>query len=137
MDIKNPDKEYHRSRHGVFSCQYHVVFTPKFRRPIFVDGIDEKLKGYFADEAARAGFKILEMEVMPDHVHLLLDVSPEIGVQSAVRKLKGYAAKKLREDFPHLKSRLPCIWTGAKFISTVGTVSLEVVKRYIENQKDV
>lgn len=77
------------------------------------------------------------MEVMPDHVHLLLDTDPRIGIVKIVGQIKGYTAHTLRKEFPALKSRLPYLWTRSKFISTVGTVSLEVVKRYIEDQKGV
>ena len=72
---------------------------------------------------------------MPDHVHLLLDVNPQIGINSVVAKIKGYTAHTLRQEYPSLKSRLPSLWTRSKFISTVGSVTLEVVKKYIDGQK--
>jgi putative transposase len=77
------------------------------------------------------------MEVLPDHVHLLLDVDPRIGVNVAVGKIKGFTSHELREEFPWLKKRLPTLWTRSKFISSVGAVTLAVVKQYIEEQKDV
>ena len=75
------------------------------------------------------------MEVMPDHVHLLLDVNPMVGIVTIVSKIKGYTSRTLREEFPTLKRRLPTLWTHSRFISTVGAVTLEVVKKYIEDQK--
>ena len=75
------------------------------------------------------------MEIMPDHVHLLLDVNPQIGISSVVAKIKGYTAHTLRKEYPSLKSRLPSLWTRSNFISTVGSVTLAVVKQYIEDQK--
>ena len=75
------------------------------------------------------------MEIMPDHVHLLLDVNPQIGISSVVAKIKRYTAHTLRKEYPSLKSRLPSLWTRSKFISTVGSVTLAVVKQYIEDQK--
>lgn len=137
MNILDPKKEYKSVRNLVYSCQYHVIFSPKYRRNILQNGVDVKLKDYFSEVSSKFGFDILEMEIMPDHVHLLIDVNPNFGISQAVAKLKGYSAKKLKEDFPHLKSRLPCIWTNSKFVSTVGSVSLDVVKKYIENQKNV
>lgn len=77
------------------------------------------------------------MEILPDHVHLLIDVNPKIGVFTVVNKIKGYTSRILREEFPDLKSRLPTLWTESKFISSVGTITLEFVKRYIEEQKTV
>ena len=77
------------------------------------------------------------MEIMPDHVHLLLDVNPQYGIVKIVGQIKGYTAHMLRKEFPRLRSRLPSLWTRSKFMSTVGAVTLEVVKRYIEQQKGV
>ena len=77
------------------------------------------------------------MEVMEDHVHLLIDCNPKFGIAECVKKIKGISSHKLRMEFPHLKSRIPTLWTRSCFISTVGTVSLETVKQYIENQKNV
>lgn len=80
-------------------------------------------------------FYVLEMEVMPDHVHLLLDVDPTIGINLIVSRIKGKTLNILNKEFPELKRRLPTLWTRSKFIATVGSVSLDVVKKYIENQK--
>ena len=80
-------------------------------------------------------FKVLEMEVMPDHVHLLLDVDPTIGIDILVSRIKGRTSNLLHKEFPELSRKLPTLWTRSKFIATVGSVSLDVVKQYIENQK--
>lgn len=137
MQIQNKDKTYHSDHSIVYSCQYHVVFCPKYRRSVLVNGVDVRLKELILEKQQEYGYTVLEMEVMADHAHLLLDVDPRIGIDNVVAKIKGYTAHKLREEFPGLKSRLPNLWTRSKFIATVGTVSLEVVKRYIENQKHV
>jgi putative transposase len=78
---------------------------------------------------------VLEIEVMPDHVHLLLDTCPADNINLIVSRIKGYTAHILRKEFPSLVSRIPSLWTRSRFISTVGSVSLEVVKQYIEGQK--
>lgn len=80
-------------------------------------------------------FIVLEMEVMPDHVHLLLDVDPTIGINVIVSRIKGRTSNVLCREFPELRRKLPTLWTRSKFIATVGSVSLDVVKQYIENQK--
>lgn len=72
---------------------------------------------------------------MPDHVHLLIDCNPRFGIMDVVTKLKGKTSRILREEFPELKRKIPSLWTRSAFISSVGSVSLEVVKQYIENQK--
>lgn len=83
------------------------------------------------------GYDILDMEVMPNHVHLLLDIDPKRGVVTVVNLIKGYTSHELRNEYSTLKSRLPTLWTHSKFISSVGSVTLEVVKKYIEEQKGV
>jgi len=138
MDIQNQKKAYyHSSKTTVYSCQYHVIFATKYRRPVLVDGADILLKKVIMSLREDMEFNVIEMEVMPDHVHLLLDINPEIGIKSIVARIKGTTSSVLRKEFRWLKRRLPCLWTRSKFISTVGSVSLEVVKKYIEDQKGV
>jgi putative transposase len=135
MDVRQPNKRYHANHSLVYSCQYHIIFCPKFRRPVLSEPIAERLHALTLEKQQAYGYTVLEMEVMPDHVHLLLDVNPQVGVNTVVGQIKGYTAHVLRQEFPHLTSRLPSLWTRSKFISSVGTVTLEVVKRYIEQQK--
>ena len=137
MDIVQPTKQYHHTRTLVYSCQYHVVFCPKYRRKVLVAPLDTRLKELFLEKQEEYGYQVLDMEVMPDHVHLLLDVNPTIGIDKIVRQIKGYTAHTIREEYPWMKSRLPSLWTRSRFISTAGAVSLEVVTRYIESQKGV
>ena len=82
-------------------------------------------------------FEIIEMEVMPGHVHMLLEVDPQLGIHKAVKRIKGRASHGLREEFPWLMKRLPALWTNSCFVSTVGGASLAIAKRYIESQKGV
>jgi len=136
MEIVKPNKKYKSNHSIVYSCQYHIIFCPKYRRKVLVDGVDLRLKQLILNKQDEYGYEVLDMEVMADHVHLLLDVNPQVGVMSAISKIKGYTANTLRREFGWLKSRLPCLWTRSKFVSTVGAVSLEVVKKYIEEQKN-
>ena len=135
LKIEQPHKEYHTLAHLVFSCQYHVIFCPKYRRKILTNEIYDRLLEIFAETAEKHQFKIIEQEIMPDHVHLLIDVNPRFGIMQAVTKLKAVSSRQLRKEFPSLKTRLPSLWTRSTFISSVGAVTLEVVKRYIEEQK--
>jgi len=74
------------------------------------------------------------MEVMPDHVHLLIEVDPQYGINKAVRSIKGYSSRILRSEFKFLTTRLPSLWTNSYFVSTVSGAPLAVIKQYIENQ---
>lgn len=127
---------YKRNNNVVYSCKYHVVWCPKYRRKVLVDGVDERLKQICQDVADELRFEIIEMEVMPDHVHMLVEVDPQFGIHRAVKRMKGRSSHDLRQEFPWLRSRIPCLWTNSYFVSTVGGAPLEVVRRYIENQKD-
>jgi putative transposase len=82
-------------------------------------------------------YEVLDMEVLPDHVHMLIDVNPKRSVFTIVNMIKAYTSHELREEFRELKSKLPILWTRSKFISSAGEVTLEVVKKYIEVQKPV
>lgn len=137
MDISNQSKIYKNKKHLIYSCQYHVIFCPKYRRKLLTNGIDVRIKEIFKETADKYDFEIIEMEIMPDHVHLLIDCNPRFGIMECVAKLKGISASILLKEFPNLKTRIPNIWTRSSFISTVGSVSLETIKQYIENQKNV
>jgi len=136
MEIVNKNKEYKSDSHLKYSCQYHIIFCPKYRRKILTNGIDVRLKEIILSNQGKFKYEVLEMEVMCDHVHLLLDIHPKIGVYNVINKIKGLSSHILREEFPFLKKRLPSLWTRSKFISSVGSVSLEIVKKYIEEQKN-
>lgn len=127
--------QYHTTEHLVFCCRYHVIFCPKYRRKVLIHGIDERFKEIVLSMQEEQNFKVLEMEVMPDHVHLLLDVDPTIGVNTLVGRIKGKTAHILCREYPEIRRRIPTLWTRSKFIATVGSVSLDVVKKYIEDQK--
>lgn len=130
-------KNFKSNRNVVYSCKYHIVWTPKYRRPVLVDGVDARLKELLEQIAKEIQIDILEMEIMPDHVNLLIEVDPQFGIHKAVKRFKGATSRYLRLEFPHLKSRLPTLWTNSYFVSTVGGTPLEVVKQYIQNQKEV
>ena len=128
-------KDYRTTETTVYCCRYHIVFCPKYRRKVLTEPIQKRLKEVILELQEPNNFIVLEMEVMPDHVHLLLDIDPTIGVQLVVSRIKGKTSHVLNREFPELQRKLPTLWTRSKFIATVGSVSLEVVKQYIENQK--
>lgn len=129
--------KYKTNNNVCYSCKYHVVWCPKYRRKVLVGGVDTRLKELLLQTAAEHAADIIEMEVMPDHVHLLLEVDPQYGIHKVVKQMKGRSSRILRQEFPWLKSRLPTLWTNSYFVSTVGGAPLAVIKQYIENQKYV
>ena len=97
-------------------------------------GVDERVKVIIGDVAAEVGVEVIEVEVMPDHVHLLAEVPPTVPLSRFVGLAKGRSSRLLRMEFPRLR-RLPVLWSPSWFVSTVGGAPLEVVCRYVENQK--
>lgn len=135
MNTKKPHSAYRTTETTVYCCRYHVIFCPKYRRSVLREPIAERFKEVVYSLEEANNFKVLEMEVMPDHVHLLLDVDPTVGINIIVSRIKGRTSNVLNREFPELKRKLPTLWTRSKFIATVGSVSLDIVKAYIENQK--
>lgn len=120
---------------AVFSLKYHVVFCPKYRRPVLTPPVDARLKQLIEEIALHHDFTVHEMGVMPDHVHLFVECDPTRSVAEIVNRFKGATSRFLREEFPHLRSRLPTLWSRSYYAGTVGHVSEATVRAYIESQK--
>ena len=120
-----------------YSCKYHVIWCSKYRRKVLVEEVGQRLKELIVGVASELRVDIIEMEIMPDHVHLLLEVDPQFGIHRAVKNIKGKTSKILRAEFISLRTRLPSLWTNSYFVATVGGAPLEVIKQYIESQKYV
>ena len=130
-------------KHGVGWSIWHFEWVTKYRRQIFEDEELQKLCGIAFEEAAkRYGFRLEEYEIQPEHVHLLVHLRPSMGPSTAVQMLKGYSSRllfllaeqKLRRFYwkPATKRSL---WGDGKFIASVGHITLEKAKAYIETQK--
>ena len=128
---------YKSNRNVYYTCKYHVVWCPKYRRKVLTLGIAERLKQIISEVCQEHQSDILSMEIMPDHVHLLVECDPQFGIHRLVRLMKGRSSRLLRQEFPVLKHKLPTLWTTSYFVSTVGGAPLSVMKQYIENQKHV
>lgn len=128
---------YRSNNNVVYSCKYHVIWCPKYRRRVLDTPIDARLKQIVSDVCDETNSEVIEIEVMPDHVHLLVGCDPQFGIHRLVRAIKGRSSRILRDEFPKLKSRLPSLWTNSYFVCTVGGAPLAVIKQYIENQKKV
>ncbi len=127
-----------KTNHNVaYLCTYHVVWCPKYRRRVLDGAIRTQLKVILRDAARERRADILEMDVMPDHVHLLVDVDPQYGIHRLVKQMKGRSSHLLRRAFRSLRSRLPTLWTNSYFVATVGGAPLAIVKQYIEQQRHV
>jgi putative transposase len=120
-----------------YSCKYHVVWCPKYRRDVLVGEVEKRLKTIIADVCQKRDAELIELETMPDPVHSLVEVDPQYGIHRLVKDIKGLSSRLLRGEFKHLTTRMPTLWTNSYFVSTVGGAPLSVIKQYIENQKHV
>jgi putative transposase len=129
------DARYAKNAGAVFSLKYHVVWCPKYRRPVLTDRVEKRLAELVREAAALRDMKIHALEVMADRVHLFIETDPRWAPAEFVGKIKANTSRVLREEFPHLRSRLPTLWSRSYFCATVGAVSEAAIRRYIEAQK--
>lgn len=139
MMSNNENNQYHSSSHCKYLTQYHIIWCPKFRFAVLKDGADESLKQILLKIAEKYKFVIKAMEVMPDHIHLFVDCPHTIAPCDLVRIFKSISAVKMFKAYPELKyfyARRGALWSAGSFISTIGHISEETVRKYIEEQKN-
>jgi putative transposase len=129
------DSRYAQNAGATFSLKYHIVWCPKYRRPVLVGEVADRLKALLAEKASELGLTIHALEVMPDHVHLFVEGDPTRCVAEIVNRLKGYTSHVMRKEFPSLRSRLPTLWSRSYYAGSVGHVSAATVERYIAERK--
>lgn len=129
------EHRYRKNAGAVFSLKYHIVWCPKYRRPVLEGMVARRLERLIRKKAKELELGILALEIMPEHVHLFIESDPRWCIAEIINRLKGFTSHVLREEFPHLKSRLPSLWSRSYYAGTVGHVSEKTIKAYIEAQK--
>jgi putative transposase len=99
--------------------------------------VAERLQQIVREVCSEHDAPIVELETMPDHVHLLVVCDPQYGIHRLVKAIKGRSSRLLRQEFPSLQHRLPTLWTNSYFVATVGGAPLAIVKQYVANQRNV
>lgn len=127
--------EYVHKKGIVYKNQFHVIFCPKYRRKVLVNGVEIRLREILNEEADNLGVEIKALEIMPDHVHIFIECDPRIALHKVIKQFKGVSSRKLRNEYPWLKSRIPSLWTRSYFSCTVGHINENAIIQYIENQK--
>jgi putative transposase len=126
---------YRRLPGGVSTLHYHLVWCPKYRRPVLGGEVAVALAALLREKSAELGCVVEALEVLPDHVHLFVEAPPTLAPQQIVAQCKGYTSRLLRERFPWLKRRLPSLWSRSYYAGSAGHVSAATVRRYIAEQK--
>lgn len=129
-------KRWKRSTTTVYNISYHLIWCPKYRRKVLVIDVAKRLEELLLQKAHEIEVEIVQMEIMPDHVHLFVKTTPTNSPHFIVQQLKGYTSRILRQEFPSLKSRLPSMWTRSYYCESVGHISEETIRKYIEKQKN-
>lgn len=124
------------SNKAVYNIGYHLIWCPKYRRKVLVNAVAARLKELLNEKAADIGVHIETMEIMLDHVHIFVKAPPTLSPHYIVQQFKGFSSRRLRQEFPKLKSRLPTLWTRSYYCESVGHISQETIRRYIEDQKN-
>ncbi|HUW63291.1 MAG TPA: IS200/IS605 family transposase [Spirochaetia bacterium] len=126
-----------KGRGYVYYLRYHIVFCVKYRHAIIRGAVESGLKEMLGNLAKEHGFGIVALEVMPDHVHLLIDCAPRHYIPNIAKTVKGNTARFLFKEYPPLKKRIwgGHLWNPSYFVATVGENTEETVRKYIESQK--
>ena len=127
-----------RTHHAVYDLKYHLVWIPKYRKSLLLGSIEKRLKELFYEIAEEHGFEILEMELMPDHVHLFVSAAPRWAPGKIVRTFKAITSKIIFEEFPQVKKKLwgGHLWSAGYYAGSVGDkITAETIKRYIRHQR--
>lgn len=127
-------RKVRRFSNGVYDLGYHVVWCSKYRRPVLGNRVAARLEELIHAKADEKDWEIVSLKVMPDHVHLFVKAHTKDSPSHIANQFKGFTSRILRSEFPHLRSRLPTLWSSSYFVATVGTLSADTVQRYIDTQ---
>jgi len=130
----NVQTPYVHKNTSVSLLRYHFVFCPRYRRKVLVNAVEQRLRELLELKTTELGWKIVALEIMPDHVHLFLGTDPDVSPTQVMHAIKGYTSRVLRQEFPQLQT-MPGLWTRSYWVSTAGNVSAATIERYIAEQK--
>lgn len=128
-------KGYIQAQTSIHYMHYHFVWCPKYRRAVLTGRIAKRCEELLRGKAKEMKCEIKALEIMPEHIHIFIQGSPIQSPNFIISQLKGITSRRLRQEFPELKSRLPTLWTRSYFVSTHGHVSNEMIQKYIEEQR--
>lgn len=128
------DGKFKVSEKVVYSCKYYVVWCTQYRRKILVEDIAVRLKEAIETACEEKMIGINRLEILPNHVKMVIEVEPQLGVHRAVKHIKRCTAG-LRNEFEDLQGKVSCLWTYPYLVSTVGDLPEEEVEEFIESQK--
>jgi putative transposase len=125
-----------KSSHAIHRLVYHIVFIPKYRREILQGKLNKRLQELFYEAAKTNDWFVHELSIKPDHLHLMIQLSPNITLAKAVMHLKGGSSRVIRKEFPELREFLwgESLWQDGYFAETVGRIDEMMMRNYIKHQ---
>lgn len=124
---------YKTQNKSTYLIKYHIIWCPKYRRKILLGTMKDRCEQIIREAIHEKRCSIEAIEIMPEHIHVLVNARPDESPHRIVKAMKGRTSNILRKEFPELL-RMPTLWSRSYFLSTVGNVSANIVKEYIENQ---
>lgn len=128
-------QRYRKNAGSVYNLNLHFVWCPKYRKPVLTGAVEARMKALLHEKSAALSVEINGLEITPDHVHLFVACDPTHAPQFRANQLKRYTSRILRQEFAHLRSQLPSLWSRSYFVGAAGTVTAATIRRYIEQQK--
>lgn len=130
--------EYRKGSHSVYSLKYHIVFCTKYRYRVLCGEVANRCRELVRENCAANYVDIESGSMSPDHMHLLITVSPNISVSEIVQYIKGRTSRKLQQEFAHLRKRYwgQHVWSRGYFAVTVGELNSSDVQKYIEQKEE-
>ena len=131
-------EELRHNRTCVFNINYHIVWSTKYRRKVLTPNIENRLKEILINVGKKKGFEIAEIEVVTkDHVHVFVSAIPKISISYIAKMMKGISGRLLLKEFPEITKQLwnDELWNPSYYVETIGSISEEAIKRYIQNQE--
>ena len=119
----------------IYINQFHIIFSPKYRKPVLTGNVEKRLKEILYEEADNMDVEIKTLEIMPDYVDMFIEFDPRLMLHKVIKQFKGKSSHILREEFPFLKSSMPSLWTRSYLSCSVGHISEDTITKYIESQK--
>lgn len=122
--------------HSVYCIQFNLVFCVKYRHKVLTETISQRLKSLVNEIALKFEVKIIEQETDMDHIHILFASKPSVTLSKFINSLKSVSSRMIRKEFPEVKEVLgkDKFWSPSYFLASVGQVTLDDVKKYVENQ---
>jgi len=135
--MKQYNIKYKENLSVIYACKYRVVWCSKYLRPVLTGPVFERLKEVIQVIANECNAELIELEIMPNQVHLLVEINPQLGIHKLIKLMKARSSSLIRSEFDWIRSRLPTLWSNSYMVTTIGSVSDQVIRQFVEQQKNI